>query len=89
VRDPGVKAWLLNNARGICESCSEPAPFTKANGGRYLEVHHLKRLSDRGSDTITNAIAVCPNCHRELHYGESRYQLLNSLLSRITRLVRE
>jgi predicted HNH restriction endonuclease len=20
-------------------------------------------------DTVNNAIAVCPNCHRELHFG--------------------
>ena len=44
-------------------------PFLKINGARYLEVHHLKRLADGGSDTIENAVAVCPNCHRELHFN--------------------
>ena len=22
-----------------------------------------------GDDTVKNAIALCPNCHRELHFG--------------------
>ncbi|WP_342542729.1 HNH endonuclease signature motif containing protein [Paenisporosarcina sp. FSL H8-0542] len=35
----------------------------------YLEVHHIKRLADNGEDSVENAIAVCPNCHRELHFG--------------------
>ncbi|WP_147195697.1 HNH endonuclease [Rummeliibacillus stabekisii] len=37
-----------------------------------LEVHHIKRLADGEEDTVENAIAVCPNCHRELHFGHSR-----------------
>ncbi len=26
-------------------------------------------LSEGGEDTVENAMAVCPNCHMELHYG--------------------
>ena len=29
----------------------------KPDGKGYLEVHHLKRLADGGSDTIENAVA--------------------------------
>jgi 5-methylcytosine-specific restriction protein A len=36
-----------------------------------LEVHHKTPLSARGEDTVENAIALCANCHRELHYGAS------------------
>ena len=35
----------------------------------FLEAHHIKQLAKGGLDTISNAVAVCPNCHRELHYG--------------------
>ena len=35
----------------------------------FLEVHHVKSLSDGGEDTLDNVIALCPNCHREKHYG--------------------
>jgi 5-methylcytosine-specific restriction protein A len=61
---------VLERASGICEQCNEDAPFKrKKDGTPYLEVHHRIPLSEGGFDTVGNAIAVCPNCHRELHYG--------------------
>lgn len=45
-RDPKVKAWVLKEAAGICESCGSDAPFTTAEGEPFLEVHHLRRLAD-------------------------------------------
>lgn len=69
-RNVDVIAEVLIRANGICEKCSKKAPFKrKTDGTPYLEVHHLKRLADGGEDTVANAIAVCPNCHRELHFG--------------------
>lgn len=88
-RNPSVVAWVLNNSRGKCEVCHSEAPFTKVNGDFYLEVHHLLRLADGGSDRITNAVAACPNCHRELHYGVRRQELLDQLFENIDRLRRE
>ena len=88
-RDPKVVAWVLKNSNGICESCNEPAPFTKPDGDFYLEVHHLRRLADGGSDTVTNAVAVCPNCHRRLHYGNDRNTVLSTFYRTVSRLVKE
>lgn len=88
-RDPKVVAWVLKNSDGICESCNEPAPFSKPDGDFYLEVHHLRRLADGGSDTITNAVAVCPNCHRRLHYANDRDEVLLTLYRGVSRLVKE
>lgn len=69
-RDPNVVADVLVRAKGECEKCGSPAPFNRAcDGTPYLEVHHKIRLADGGEDTVENAIAVCPNCHRELHFG--------------------
>lgn len=69
-RNPDVIAEVLERANGICENCGKPAPFYRASDGSpYLEIHHHFRLADGGEDTVENAIAVCPNCHRELHYG--------------------
>nr|WP_275041241.1 HNH endonuclease signature motif containing protein [Halomonas meridiana] len=46
------------------------APFNrKSDGSPYLEVHHRKPLAEGGDDTVANAIALCPNCHRAAHYG--------------------
>lgn len=38
-------------------------------GQPFLEVHHINRLADDGPDTPENVAAICPNCHREAHYG--------------------
>ncbi|MHC5912256.1 MAG: HNH endonuclease [Nostoc sp.] len=69
-RNADVIAEVLDRANGICEACRSPAPFIRASDGTpYLEVHHKKLLAEGGDDTVDNAIAVCPNCHRKAHYG--------------------
>lgn len=69
-RNPDVVAEVLYRAAGACEHCKHPAPFKRARDGMpYLEVHHRIRLADNGDDTVENAVALCPNCHREAHYG--------------------
>ncbi len=89
-RDPAVEAWVLYESNGICECCKNPSPFIRAsNGDFYLEIHHVKRLADGGSDTISNAVAVCANCHREFHYGINKKQLENRIYKRIKRLIKE
>lgn len=88
-RDAAVVAYVLNVAAGICECCNKPAPFIKSNGESYLEVHHVKPLAMGGSDTIENTVAVCPNCHRELHYGLRSKELVGKIYSRLDRLVCE
>ena len=69
-RNPDVVAEVLYRANGICESCHQPAPFLKrSDNAPYLEVHHCKPLAEGGDDSIENAVALCPNCHRKAHYG--------------------
>uniref|UniRef100_UPI003D06D395 HNH endonuclease n=1 Tax=Alcaligenes faecalis TaxID=511 RepID=UPI003D06D395 len=63
-------AEVLERASGSCEACKEPAPFKrKSDGTPYLEVHHRIQLAHGGEDTVENAIALCPNCHRKAHFG--------------------
>lgn len=70
VRNPDVVAEVLFHAEGKFERCKAPSPFARrSDGSPYLEVHHRRPLSAGGHDTVENAIALCPNCHRELHYG--------------------
>lgn len=85
-RDPDVVAWVLNVAQGTCEVCGEPAPFTREDGTPFLEVHHIIRLADGGEDTIRNAVALCPNCHRRLHYGVDKKEWARNVVARIDRL---
>ncbi|MES2978023.1 MAG: HNH endonuclease signature motif containing protein [Pseudomonadota bacterium] len=69
-RNPDVVAEVLDRASGNCERCFYPAPFLRlSNGSPYLEVHHKIPLAKDGEDTVKNAIALCPNCHRRSHFG--------------------
>ena len=70
-RNPDVVAEVLLRAQGRCESCHHDAPFLrKKDQTPYLEVHHRQPLSEGGDDTVENAIALCPNCHRYQHFGQ-------------------
>lgn len=81
MRLPGVIAYVLRRAKGRCEACNSPAPFKKANGDDYLEVHHVKPLAEGGSDRIENAVALCPNCHRAMHSAADAKERMERLYS--------
>jgi 5-methylcytosine-specific restriction endonuclease McrA len=50
-----------------CVLCSEPeTQWLK------LEIHHLIRRFDGGSNEISNLMALCPNCHSKLHSGDKK-----------------
>ncbi|MDH2914296.1 HNH endonuclease [Kosakonia sp. HypNH10] len=68
-RSPYVVAEVLSRANGKCQNCKSDAPFLKLDGTPFLEVHHIEWLSNGGEDSVKNAIALCPNCHRQAHYG--------------------
>jgi len=69
-RNPDVVAEVLYQAKGACGLCGKNAPFLrKTDRSPYLEVHHKIRIIDGGEDTVANAIALCPNCHRKEHFG--------------------
>ncbi|EGS1997664.1 HNH endonuclease [Vibrio vulnificus] len=87
-RDAAVVAKTLSEANGSCELCNS-VPFIRENGRVYLEVHHIKPLSLGGSDRLSNTIALCPNCHRELHFGDNSKQLHELMFAKVARLVEE
>ncbi len=69
-RNPDVVAQVLRRAAGKCEGCGQPAPFLRiCDQTPYLEVHHIVFLSAGGEDSVRNAEALCPNCHRRKHHG--------------------
>ena len=86
VRDPNVIAWVLNEAAGHCEVCGDAAPFLRASGEPYLEVHHVRPLGEGGPDTTDNAAACCPNCHRQLHLDPIRDAIRETLIASVGRL---
>ena len=79
-RDPKVVQFTLQRANGICELCDSPAPFTKhGNDQPYLEIHHIHQLADGGPDRPENTVALCPNCHKRVHFGSDREEVSQQL----------
>ena len=68
-RSNDVRIYVLARAKGKCEGCGVVAPFLRSDSSPYLEPHHLRRLSDGGPDHPAHVIALCPNCHRRVHFG--------------------
>lgn len=68
VRDPRVREAVLKRAGGRCEHCAQLG-FRRSDGAVYLETHHIVPLHEGGPDRVGNVIALCPNDHREAHYG--------------------
>ena len=68
--NPVVTAERLALADGKCERCGKEAPFIAAlDGTPYLEIHYIEEIAAGGEDTVENTMALCPNCHREIHLG--------------------
>lgn len=86
-RAEAIKKYVLARANGICEGCEKPAPF-RTSKGPYLECHHLHRLADGGPDHPANVIALCPNCHREVHYSIGRKNLNFKFVNKLKELER-
>lgn len=89
LRDMTVRSWIQHNAAGVCEGCGSQAPFVVEDGTPFLEVHHVRSLADGGSDKITNAVALCPNCHRRAHLSRDRSEFKDLMYKRVGRLVPE
>lgn len=65
---------LARTGKLVCEACSfDFQAFYGRIGEEFCEVHHLKRLADVKSGTVTTSlkdlVIVCSNCHRMLHRG--------------------
>ncbi|EHK68146.1 hypothetical protein KYC_01604 [Achromobacter arsenitoxydans SY8] len=80
-RSEAIRSYVLQRANGNCEHCSRPAPFSRVDGSPYLEVHHVHRLSDGGIDHPKNTAALCPSCHREVHFGREGGVINNRLIA--------
>lgn len=89
LRDMTVRLWIKQNAAGVCEGCGMQAPFVVDDGTPFLEVHHVRSLADGGSDKISNAVRLCPNCHRRAHLSRDRDDFKSLLYKNVRRLVFE
>ncbi|AQH01530.1 hypothetical protein A9R05_22220 [Burkholderia sp. KK1] len=86
-RDAALRRTILKSANGRCEHCGRQG-FLLQNGLRYLEVHHIIALANDGQDTEINLIALCPEHHREAHFGAHAEELEKRFLERVRRRAR-
>lgn len=86
VRSLSIRFYAVKRAAGNCEWCEDTAPFRDSRGEAYLEVHHITRVKDDGPDDPLNVIAVCPNCHREAHFGRDPKALERSMRAKVDRI---
>ena len=82
VRDARVRDAALLRAAGCCEYCGAPG-FVRADGAIYLETHHIVPLHEGGPDKVTNVICLCPNHHREAHFGADAPMLREAFLNQL------
>lgn len=85
-RSPAVVAYVRSRAAEACEmpDCRNML-FCRADGFVYLEVHHVTPLAEGGDDSIDNAAALCPTCHRAQHHAVDRERLREILRREVQR----
>lgn len=74
-RDPMVRREVLARALQGCErpNCADTRTFPG-----FLDVHHV--LGVEKSDRVWTCVALCPNCHREAHFGPDSDRINEELL---------
>lgn len=76
-----ISKSALIEAKYICAINPNHTTFTTVNNVPYMEGHHLipctlsnskffMKKFNKNIDCLENIICLCPNCHREVHYGE-------------------
>jgi 5-methylcytosine-specific restriction endonuclease McrA len=86
-RDNKIRKAVLRRAKGKCEFCGQLG-FKQTNGKHYLECHHIIALAKDGSDRMTNVNGLCPNDHREAHFGKRHKQLEKEMIERLKAIER-
>lgn len=58
-----VRKRLIIERGSICQKCSYPG---------YVEVHHIKPVSNGGLDNAENLVLLCEKCHADAHGMKKR-----------------
>lgn len=85
VRNNAVRHHVITRANGRCEYCGELG-FIRDDDSRFIEAHHIIHLANQGPDTLENVIGLCPNHHRQAHFGMNRESLEAELKAKLLQL---
>ena len=75
LRDAKISAFAKQKALYKCEFNSEHETFiSEISGKQYVEAHHLIPMKYQNKFSVSldipeNIVALCPNCHRAIHYA--------------------
>jgi hypothetical protein len=81
VKDSRISKSALIDAKYTCAINAAHKTFITKHKTPYMEGHHLipctvmnsqyfMEMFNKNIDCFENIVSVCPNCHREIHYGE-------------------
>ncbi|MBD5447418.1 MAG: hypothetical protein HDR32_06690 [Treponema sp.] len=67
-----------------CEICADREVFLTNSERNFTEAHHLIPLSKQGDfenslNQEQNIVCLCPNCHKEIHHGMNKLELVEEL----------
>lgn len=66
-RDRILTRLIKSIRRNKCQICN--FTFKTKDGEYYSECHHLEHLANGGLDVSKNMLVLCPNHHRQAHFG--------------------
>jgi len=77
-RPSALKKALVNKMGADCKICKKQG-FKMKNGSEYCELHHMIEINSQAPKTLQswNTLILCPNCHRQMHYGDVSTKFLN------------
>lgn len=67
--DPAIRKAVMSRDNNTCQCCKRGGP----DYVDILDLHHIKEVFLGGADTVENSIALCTNCHKQVHlyaYGK-------------------
>jgi len=79
--DYRISKTALENAKFRCEVDDSHKTFKTKYKVDYVEGHHLIPMVEQKNyptiniDRVNNIVALCPNCHKALHYAENTYRV--------------
>jgi len=76
-RSKEARNLVIARSQFKCEYslCTGMPPDVDRRGNPILEVDHIIALAEGGSDSPSNMIAVCPNCHRAKTIGKNKTKI--------------
>jgi 5-methylcytosine-specific restriction endonuclease McrA len=63
------KSKVFDKQGGYCWKCKHKLKLS------HTHYHHLKHVSKGGKSTTGNLVALCANCHSEIHKNEKAIEL--------------